>query len=190
MYGSSYVAQVVGLRFGEYLGRQIALGACHDDREDDDIDRRPFQPTLASNQMPASVDLRSWMSPIEDQGSIGSCTANSLVAALEYLILRERGSNVDLSRLYIYYHQRLWDDRVREDSGASLQSGIRALSRVGVPREASWPYQRDLFAVQPPEVVFREAMQHRAVDWWSVPIDGDALRGCLASGFRSRSARA
>lgn len=179
----SYVGQVVGLRFGEFLGRQIALGACRDDGDDGDIDKRPFRATLASSRLPERVDLRPWMTPVEEQGSIGSCTANALVAALEYLVFRERGQHVDLSRLFVYFNQRLWDDRVREDTGASLVSGIRVLSRVGVPREASWPYQKDLFAVQPPEPVFREASQHRAVDWWSVPVDGDAMRGCLAAGF-------
>ena len=174
---------MVGLRFGEYLGRQILLGACRDDSDDADIDPRPFRPVVAPGALPPRVDLRPWMTPVEEQGAIGSCTANALVAALEYLIFRERAQHIDLSRLFVYFNQRLWDDRVREDTGASLVSGIRVLSRVGVPREASWPYQRELFAVQPVEAVFREASEHRAVDWWSVPIDGEALRGCLGAGF-------
>ncbi|MFO0565049.1 MAG: C1 family peptidase [Polyangiaceae bacterium] len=181
MLGGSYIGQMVGLTFGEYLGRQIALSACRDDSEDDDFERRPFRPSLGS--VPGAVDLRPWMTPVEEQGTIGSCTANALAAALEYLIFRERRQHIDLSRLFIYFNQRLWDDRVREDSGASLVSGIRVLSRAGVPREASWPYDRDLFAVQPPEAVFQEASEHRVTDWWYVPIDGDALRGCLAAGF-------
>ncbi len=31
----------------------------------------------AGIRLPASVDLRKWCSPIEDQGGIGSCTANA-----------------------------------------------------------------------------------------------------------------
>jgi hypothetical protein len=180
--GSGQLGQWVGLRFGEYLGRQIALGACRDDN-DDEIERREFRSPIATASLPKAVDLRSWMTPVEDQGSIGSCTSNALAGALEYLIHREKEAHVDLSRLFVYFGQRLWDDRVREDSGASIASGIRVLSRVGIPREASWPYQKDLFAVQPPEAVFREAATHRVLDWWHVPIDADALRGCLAAGF-------
>ena len=182
MLGSGYIGQVVGLRFGEYLGRQIALGACHDDN-DDDIERRPFRELVATSQLPRAVDLRPWMTPVEEQGSIGSCTANAVAAALEYLIFRERRVHVDLSRLFLYFNQRLWDDRVREDTGASLVSAIRVLTRLGICRELSWPYQPDLFAVQPAEAVYREATQHRALDWWSVPVNGDAMRGCLAAGF-------
>lgn len=182
MLGSGQIGQWVGLRFGEYLGRQIALGACRDDN-DDEIERREFRSPIPTARLPKAVDLRSWMTPVEDQGSIGSCTSNALAGALEYLIHREKNAHVDLSRLFVYFGQRLWDDRVREDSGASIASGIRVLSRVGIPREASWPYQKDLFAVQPPEAVFQEAATHRVLDWWHVPIDGDALRGCLAAGF-------
>lgn len=180
--GGGQIGQWVGLRFGEYLGRQIALGACRDDN-DDEIEKRDFRSPIPSSGLPKAVDLRSWMTPVEDQGSIGSCTSNALAGALEYLIHREKNAHVDLSRLFVYFGQRLWDDRVREDSGASIASGIRVLSRVGIPREASWPYAKDLFAVQPPEAVFQEAATHRVLDWWHVPIDGDALRGCLAAGF-------
>ena len=179
---SSSVGQWIGLQFGEFLGRQIALGACRDDG-DDDVERRPFVPRLASHELPPAVDLRGWMTAVEDQGALGSCTANALAGALEYLIRRERGASVDVSRLFIYFNQRLWDDRVREDTGASIAGGIRALSRIGAPSELSWPYQRDLFAVQPTAPVYAEAATFRAVDWWSLPVDGDALRGCLAAGF-------
>ncbi len=180
MLGSSRLGQLVGVRVGSFLGRQIALSACRDDG-DDDVERRPFRVTLA--ERPAAVDLRSWMTPVEEQGSLGSCTSNAVVGALEYLVRRETGRSVDLSRLFVYFNQRIWDDRVREDSGASISSAIRVLHRVGVPTETTWPYDKNLFAVQPPEPVYREAADYRATDWWTVPIDRDALRTCLAAGF-------
>ncbi len=33
---------------------------------------------------PSSVDLREWCSPVEDQGSLGSCTAHAGVGMIEY----------------------------------------------------------------------------------------------------------
>lgn len=39
-------------------------------------------------QLPASVDLRSWCSPIEDQGDLGSCTANAGGGLIEYFASR------------------------------------------------------------------------------------------------------
>jgi C1A family cysteine protease len=38
----------------------------------------------AKVKMPASVDLREWCSPIEDQEELGSCTANAGVGVVEY----------------------------------------------------------------------------------------------------------
>jgi len=38
----------------------------------------------AAKSLPAAVDLRAWCSPIEDQGSLGSCTAHAGVGIAEY----------------------------------------------------------------------------------------------------------
>jgi len=176
------IGQLVGRRFGSYLGQQLALGACREDREDD-LSRRVFTPRVSSSQLPAAVDLRPWMTRVENQGSLGSCAANALVGGLEYLVRRETGRPTDLSRLFVYFNQRLWDDCVRDDLGASIGDGVRVLSRIGAPTEGTWPYHRDLFAVQPPGAVFREAGAIKIADWWSVPVDADAFRGCLAAGF-------
>lgn len=182
MLGGSSLGRQLGLTFGSVLGRQIALGACRDDN-DDDFERRPFRPSVPLSSLPPAVDLRPWMTPVEDQGALGSCTANAIVGAMEYLAYRETGARVDLSRLFVYFNQRLWDGAVREDIGARVSDGVRVISRIGVATEASWPYQRGLFAVQPPEPVYVEAKRYVATDWWSVPVDTDAFRACLASGF-------
>ncbi|MCC7537694.1 MAG: C1 family peptidase, partial [Deltaproteobacteria bacterium] len=172
----------LGLSFGSVLGRQIALGACRDD-EEDDLERRPFRPRVPLASLPPAVDLRPWMTPVEDQGQLGSCTANALVGAMEYLAYRETGARTDLSRLFVYFNQRLWDDTVREDLGARVSDGVRVLVRLGVATERSWPYARQLFAVQPPSAVYDEARRLVALDWWALPVDVDAFRACLASGF-------
>ena len=46
-----------------------------------------FKPMLAkgpSSSLPSVVDLRPKMPPVYDQGNLGSCTANALVAAFAY----------------------------------------------------------------------------------------------------------
>ncbi len=35
-------------------------------------------------KLPKSVDLREWCSPVEDQLTLGSCTANAAVGIVEY----------------------------------------------------------------------------------------------------------
>ncbi len=163
-------------------GRRVVLGACLEDAQDG-FDERPFAPTLDPSQLPPGIDLRRWMTPVEAQGDLGGCSASALASAAEYLVSRVTGRAVDVSRMFIYFNQRLWRNRVREDSGGSIQDGVRVLARIGVPDERSWPYHLDLFAVQPPVEVYRAAAAFRIDDYAQVPVDLAAMRGCLASGF-------
>jgi hypothetical protein len=174
------IGRSVGLRVGELLGRSLILNACIPD-EEDDFDRRPYAPRGAV--LPPGVDLRPWMTPVEDQRDIGSCTSNALASLVEYLVRRQTGHTVGVSRLFLYYNQRLWRGTVREDSGSALVHGVRVLHRLGVPSELVWPYDSKLFAVQPPQAVYQAAAHHRAVDYACVPCTADAVRGCLAEGF-------
>jgi hypothetical protein len=163
-------------------GRRVVLASCLDD-EFDDFEEKPFALGFEAKYLPAAVDLRRWMTPVESQGEIGSSTASALASALEYIVCRETGRAVEASRLFIYYNQRLWADRVRSDCGASIRAGIRVLARIGVPDERLWPYHWDLFAVQPPAQVYAAAAPNRITDHARVPIELDALRGALAAGF-------
>jgi hypothetical protein len=176
------LAETLGLKVGEFLGQKLVIGACLPDT-DDDFDDRPFRSALAADKLPRSVDLRRWMTPVEAQGDIGSCTSNALGSAIEYLIYRQTGTVADVSRLFLYYNQRLFRGKVREDPGSSIQLAVRVASRLGVPHEGMWPYHPDLFAVQPPDAVYRAALEHRVVDYSRVPVDLHSVRACLAGGF-------
>ncbi len=167
---------------GQHVGKRCVLGACLEDR-DDDLEERPFQLSFDKKYIPPGVDLRRWMSPVEDEGLLGTCVASALAGAVEYLVLRESRVQADVSRLFIYYNQRLWTNQVRHDAGASLRDGIRVLQRLGVPHEKMWPYTFDNLAVQPPESIYRAAHDHRITDYCKVPVELDALRGCLAGGI-------
>ena len=52
--------------------------------------------------LPDSVDLREWCSPVEDQGELGSCTAQAGVALVEYFERRAFGKHIDASRLFLH----------------------------------------------------------------------------------------
>src|ERR1041385_8902118 len=61
-------------------------------------------------RLPQKVDLQNQCSPVEDQGQLGSCTANSLAGALEFLEVKVEAQFVDLSRLFIYYNERVIEE--------------------------------------------------------------------------------
>ncbi|RPJ77982.1 MAG: peptidase, partial [Alphaproteobacteria bacterium] len=67
------------------------------------------------------VDLRVGCSAIENQGRLGSCTAQALAGNLEFLDNNLDGAYTDVSRLFIYYNERALIDTIDYDSGASLR---------------------------------------------------------------------
>ena len=83
-------------------------------------------------RLPSVADLRPGMSPVENQGQLGSCTANALAGALEFLEVKSGQPLVDLSRLFIYYNERAIEHTVASDSGAMIRDGIKTLAAQGV----------------------------------------------------------
>ena len=58
---------------------------------------------LDENQkLPTSIDLRKYCSPIDNQGTIGSCTAHAGTGIYEYFQKKVFGKYVHLSRLFLY----------------------------------------------------------------------------------------
>ena len=133
--------------------------------------------------LPVRVDLRPECSPVEDQGALGSCTANALVGALEFLEKKQGQRNAtDLSRLFVYYNERVIENTVGQDAGAMLRDGIKALAKQGVCSEAKWPYAISKFKARPTPACFTEATKHKISSYQRLQTIED-MRGCLAAGF-------
>lgn len=86
----------------------------------------------APKKLPAQVDLRKTCSAIKDQGQLGSCTANALVGALEFLERKQKQRVQNLSRLFVYHNERVIEHSVNQDAGAMLRDGIKTLAKQGV----------------------------------------------------------
>lgn len=134
--------------------------------------------------LPRGVDLRPHCSEIEEQGELGSCTANAMAGAIEYLELRgglPQATNV--SRLFIYYLERELEGTVSEDSGAMLRNGIKAMQQYGVCAESVWPYDVDRFTEKPSQRAYQEARAHLITEARRLPIELHAWKSCLAEGY-------
>ena len=53
--------------------------------------------------LPTKVDLRPYMTPVEDQSAVNSCASNAIIGIYEYLSKRAHGRSNDVSRLFVYY---------------------------------------------------------------------------------------
>ena len=132
--------------------------------------------------LPKSVDLRPGCSPVEDQGQLGSCTANALVGNLEFLEKSGGKPVADLSRLFIYYNERVMEGTVSEDSGAMIRDGVKSLVNLGVCTEAKWPYNIAKFAVKPPAACFKEGLKHQVSSYHRI-LGLQQMKQCLAEGY-------
>jgi C1A family cysteine protease len=122
-------------------------------------------------KLPATVDLRQWCSPIENQLNLGSCTANAGVGIVEYFERRAYGKHIDGSRLFVYKTTRNLM-HVTGDTGAWLRNVMGALVLCGVPDEKHWPYtdkpgaDPDGFDREPTSFVYAVADNYEAIRYF------------------------
>ncbi|MGE5376939.1 MAG: C1 family peptidase [Bacteroidota bacterium] len=145
----------------------------------------------APAKLPVCVDFRVRCSPIEDQGQLGSCTANATVGLLEYFERQACGNYIDHSRLFVYKVTREllgWSG----DSGGTLRAAMGALALFGAPPEKYWPYDIANFDMEPSAFVYAFAENYQAVRYFRYDPPGTQrpellarLKTWLAAGWPS-----
>ncbi|HWG97590.1 MAG TPA: C1 family peptidase [Nitrospira sp.] len=132
--------------------------------------------------LPPKVDLRDDCSPIEDQGQLGSCTANALVGNLEFLEKKAGHNPANLSRLFIYYNERAMEGTISEDAGAMIRDGVKSLVKWGVCTEKRWPYKINKFAKKPSPSCYKQAGDYQVTSYHRI-IGLQQMKQCLAEGY-------
>ena len=143
------------------------------DMRDYTVDHEDIKPMLekvgvskavSDSNLPAYVDLRQWCSPVEDQGQLGSCTANAGVGMVEYYERRAFGKHIDASRLFLYKTTR---NMMKEkgDTGGFLRTTMGSLVLFGVPPEEYYPYNIKKFDEEPPAFCYAFAQNYQALEY-------------------------
>ena len=131
--------------------------------------KQVLEPTglLKAKRLPGSIDLRNWCSPVEDQGSLGSCTAHAGAGIIEYYERKSFGRHIDASRLFLYKVTRNLM-RMKGDTGAFLRTTMGAMVLFGVPPEEYWPYTEDEkgFDREPPAFCYAFAQNYQTVKYF------------------------
>lgn len=134
---------------------------------------------LKKAALPTSVNLTAWCSPIENQGSIGSCTAHAGVGLVEYFERKAFGKHSDASRLFLYKATRNmlhWTG----DTGAFLRTTAGALTLFGVPPEEYWPYDVSKYDVEPPAFCYAFAQNFQTINFYRLDPEGITRAALLA----------
>jgi C1A family cysteine protease len=147
----------------------------------DKIDNRDHPYQLTGVTQPNIVDLRQYCSAIEDQGNLGSCTGNAIAGAIE-LLDKRIGKNLDVSRLFIYYYERVYIGTVNYDSGAYIRDGIKACYTYGAPIESLWPYNITKFRTVPVSAAITDAAK-RKVTSYQRAADFNAVIDAITGGY-------
>ena len=122
-------------------------------------------------QLPESVDLREWCSPIEDQGDLGSCTAQAGAGLVEFFERKAFSKHIDASRLFLYKTTRNligWTG----DTGAFLRDTMKAMVLFGVPPEKHLPYTISDFDIEPSAFCYAFAQNYQAIEYYRLDISG------------------
>lgn len=113
----------------------------------------------------ASVDLTAWCTPIENQGQLGSCTANAGVGLFEYFEKKASSSHIDASRLFLYKTTRNLLG-LTGDTGAYLRTTAASMLLFGVPPEKYYPYVIAKFDDEPTAFLYSFADNYRALEYY------------------------
>jgi hypothetical protein len=136
-----------------------------------------------NDRLPRRVDLRPFMTEVENQGETNSCAANAVAGAYEYLVKQHLGEeSYDVSRMFIYYNGRALDGCEEEDGGSVIGSLIQSLREHGACSEETWPFDPERVNEQPSDEAYEEASEFLVEDTAIVPTELDAWRAALAEG--------
>jgi C1A family cysteine protease len=123
------------------------------------------------DDLPTKTDLREWCPPIEDQGSLGSCTAQAGVGLVEYFQIRSFGTHIDASRLFLYKTARNLM-HLTGDTGAYLRLTMGAMVLFGVPPEEYWPYEIEGFDNEPGAFCYAFAQNYQSISYYRLDVPG------------------
>lgn len=149
------------------------------------LDKRNRKFVRTPAALPPSVDWTSSLPPCYDQGNLGSCTANAIAGALQFLQASQKEPLVMPSRLFIYYNERVIEGTVGSDAGAELMDGIKTINSQGVCPESEWPYADDgqSFLIQPGPNCYADASKETLLQYLSVDNTVlDDLKAALVKG--------
>jgi C1A family cysteine protease len=130
---------------------------------------------VSTNTHPKSVDLSKHMPPCWDQQSIGSCTGFGITAVITYL------HGFVGSQLWLYYNERLLENTVSVDAGASIRDGIKIVAKNGLPPLEAWPYVIKNFKKKPSKKADDAAKSHLVSKYQRLD-NAAAYKDALANG--------
>lgn len=149
-----------------------------------DIKYVPAQSTKLKKGGPSGVDLRDRFFQCWDQGSLGSCTAQAVAAACQFLDIYDDDMDiVTPSRLFLYYNTRLIEKTTASDEGAQIRNAIKSAALYGYPAESQCKYLVSDFAKKPTPLAYRSAKKEAITKYMRVERNIAHFKSLLTNGY-------
>lgn len=117
--------------------------------------------------LPNSIDLRPFAREIEDQGHLGSCVGNASCSALE-MQAKIHGTDINLSRLFMYYNIRREFQNPVTDDGAYPRDAFKMGRLYGICTENIWPYVESEVNNQPDTSAYQAAPNNKSIRYYRI----------------------
>lgn len=163
------------------------------EKDDHNPSDEQYQPPAGSTSNQTKVDLReipNAFPPVFAQGSINSCSANAVSAAIYFDMVKQNWRKPFVpSRLFIYYNERDLEGNLDEEKfgkiGApvSLRDCIKSVHEQGYCPENMWPYDTEKLYIKPPAAAFDSARLHHSYSYQRIKNNINHLKHCLEEGF-------
>lgn len=111
--------------------------------------------------------------PLSNQGMLNSCVANATADGLEMLKGLEDASKVEqVSRLFIYYNARVYQNDTSKDDGCFIHDALASLTKLGACREVTWDYDASKVFIHPTLEAYREGNDNTITEFYQITATG------------------
>lgn len=137
------------------------------------------------------LDLRPFCAPIDNQGQVSDCVADSTCSGLEFCQVRNGRPFTKLSRLFLYYNARLQTGDTLKDEGTYIRLAFSSLTTLGTCPEATWPYDTSQVFTRPSWAAYQQAYPHKTAAFYSISPDvvsagGQGLVNAIKQALRAQ----
>jgi len=143
---------------------------------------KPLSSLKLPETLPSKVDLRNQMTPIKDQGPLGTCASFAGAGAKEYYDSKEYNKMMDLSEYYLYYYAKKLDGYPNEE-GTTLEAIAYALQLYGICEENYYPYNPNHYPEDPPsDIANKNAKKYIITNFYSLDSVDDIKKALYQEG--------
>jgi C1A family cysteine protease len=129
-----------------------------------------------TNNIIPKTFIISPMSPILDQGLIGSCVAN----AFTFSINTQTKNYLNISRLYLYANARILDNTpLNQDDGTTPRTVCSSIKKYGAIPESLFPYNVSNCFIFPSLNLYQGAKYFKTFTYSFINQDELSLKNCL-----------